>query len=77
MSIYKIEKGIPMPPAHTYQAPPPTYPFRNMEVGDSFVVPRDKEIAAWSAAARHKARTGQEMRTVLLPDGSRRIWRAS
>lgn len=33
MTAYAIEKGVPMPDR------PARYPFRDMEIGDSFVVP--------------------------------------
>lgn len=35
---YLIEKNIPVP-ADGRRGPEPKYPFRSMEVGDSFVVP--------------------------------------
>lgn len=43
----QIEKGIPIPPAATGTGggPAPRYPFRNMEVGDSFTVPLTGRIS--------------------------------
>ena len=35
--MIKIDKGVPVP--RERRGPKPLYPFRNMEVGDSFAVP--------------------------------------
>jgi hypothetical protein len=41
MSEYKIEKGVPVPPIVRKGVTHKTkYPWREMEVGDSFFVPR-------------------------------------
>jgi hypothetical protein len=63
----KIEKGIPMPHA---------YPFAQMEVGDSFVLPTNiKRVTAWIAAKRYADKHNVEFATRTTEDGSIRLWR--
>lgn len=39
--MYKIEKNISLVPRHSKNNP--LYPFKNMEIGDSFFVPFNEE----------------------------------
>lgn len=53
-STFKIERGVPLPPRGTQSA----YPFSEMKVGDSFLVPLDGrkavniQHALWFSAKR-------------------------
>ena len=54
MSDYKIEKNVPIPQGYVSRK----YPFKEMEVGDSFVVEEENynrvRQAAYSYSHRHK-----------------------
>ena len=43
-----IEKGVPVPASSAGR--PNTYPFKEMEVGDSFFVPNPKYAGVYSSA---------------------------
>lgn len=63
----KVEKNIPMPNS---------YPFAQMEVGDSFVIPHSASRASfYIAAKRFAAESGMKFATRKLPDGILRCWR--
>lgn len=67
MSLPRIEKGVPMPTS---------FPFAQMEVGDSFVLPTNtKRVTAWIAAKRYADKHGVEFATRTVEDGSIRLWR--
>lgn len=51
------------------------YPFPVMDVGDSFVVPREKEHAARLAASDWQRRHAFRFVSRRTEDGGRRIWR--
>jgi hypothetical protein len=78
-----IDKGIPMPPvdhSRNGRKKPLWLPFRQMEVGDSFVYPgatADRAGAAVSEASRRMAATFA-VRTIT-EDGKRvvRVWRVA
>jgi len=65
---YKIEKGIPVP------APRNEYPFRVMEVGDSFAVPSTESRRVRSAANNFGMRNGRKFTVKNLPNKVR-VWR--
>jgi hypothetical protein len=65
----KIEKSIPIPSR---------YPFGQMEVGDSFVIPPEMNrstvaVYAWRYAQQH----GRKFTTRKMPDGTYRCWRTA
>ena len=64
---YEIEKGIPMP-AHTKRKP--KYPWADMEVGDSFVVPGTRRPIPPKALRAD----GWRWRT-SVEEGGVRVWR--
>jgi len=71
---FKLEKDIPIPAKQTRKRPS-IYPFNNMEIGESFLVPLNKLKAARIAVGTYKRRHpdwGYASRT--LPEGFR-IWR--
>ena len=62
----KVDKGIPMPGR---------YPFDEMEIGDSFLLPPNtKLISAQVAALRFRKKTGKYFSFRKMPDGIR-VWR--
>jgi hypothetical protein len=75
---YKIDKGIPMP---VPTGSPCKYPFKDMVVGDSFLVP---EADAKNLHARIQSRANHLRASirgyklaVRRVDGGRRVWRIS
>ena len=73
MSDYEIEKDVPIPPRITRM---PKYPFRKMEVGDSFVLPKDDVKNARSSAYQLHLRTGRKFVIRLnRTNGEYRCWR--
>lgn len=85
---YLIEKNVPVP-ADGRRGPEPKYPFRSMEVGDSFVVPAgEAKFSKRSADGRPVSRVsvatsgagkrlGRRFVTRTNPDGSVRVWRTA
>lgn len=49
--MFKIEKGVSIPPKGVGIRKAEKYPFRDMEVGDSFFVPGAKTLRIASACA--------------------------
>jgi hypothetical protein len=74
MSDYKIEKKVPIPnKLYTKQ---PKWPFREMEIGDSFVLPESEVKNARSSAYQLHIRTGLKFIIRLNRDnGEYRCWR--
>lgn len=67
----KIEKGIPMPTGTKL----PKYPWAEMEVGDSFVVPDDKVIRVRSAAQQWNSNHAEKFVVRKGFDDIYRCWR--
>ena len=67
MMAYEIEKGVPLKPK---------YPFLEMDVGDSFVVPLvDRARPVRTAATRASKVYGKKFACRIQTDGSLRVWR--
>lgn len=67
----KIEKGYPIPIARRY-------PFKHMQVGDSFFVPREPNRVSAAAACWSRRHAGFKFRTLKVrEDGvcGTRCWR--
>jgi hypothetical protein len=64
----KIEKGVPMPGLGVGRSR--KYPWREMEVGDSFVIQK----SAYAQAQLASKRTGFKF-SVRKVDGAYRVWR--
>ena len=90
MSSIEIEKGIPAPPSSGKSGRRSMYPFRQMEVGDSFVFPRPFERGsenrvqsyASNLASGYAKRIGGGVRFTTgfsEKDGQRviRVWRVA
>lgn len=80
--MYKIEKGIPKPPAGRKRI----YPLYDMDIGDSFFVPRNgkpldvvmRKMSATISVAQRKS--GRVFSCRMVPDEGRkqggvRVWR--
>lgn len=73
-AAYEIEKGIPAPSPQGERC---KYPFRKMEVGDSFFVPCEHGNAI-ELAVRASARPRDEKKfTVSRVEGGVRVWRVA
>lgn len=76
--MFTIEKNVPIPEAaHLNKPTRRTYPWHEMDVGDSFVVPNTKRAAASSAMSQFNRKNQLNMRFIsyIQKDGSMRIWR--
>jgi hypothetical protein len=71
---FEIEKGVPVPSGAVSNR----YPFREMEVGDSFFVPSGATQAGnvRAAAAMAGRRHGAKFKVCQKADGVR-VWRVS
>lgn len=75
-----IEKGIPVPDAWRNKKGESKYPWKSLDVGDSFVVKKEhRKSWAFIFAAVLKAQKdhGIKLTTRLVDEGTRRIWRVS
>lgn len=71
---FKIDKNVPMPAPYSRTK----YPFRLMEIGDSFVIPDGvarQYISSYAANAGK--RLGRKFSVRKAADGSVRCWRVS
>jgi predicted signal transduction protein with EAL and GGDEF domain len=69
--MIKIEKDIPLPVRNG--GPQRLYPFKEMEIGDSFLAPI-KQSAASGHARRASLALGRKFTTATVQGGTR-IWR--
>jgi hypothetical protein len=67
--LFKIEKGVPIRGAAA-----DVYPFRDMEVGDSFLVPSGSARQARNAAYMFGARNSVKFKSRAV-SGGLRVWR--
>ena len=70
--MIEIEKNVPVPDAVRLKERR-KYPWHEMEVGDSFYVPK-RSINAISRAAYEASRNGRKFRCRSVDDGVR-VWR--
>jgi hypothetical protein len=73
----KVESGIPLP-AGTRKGPRPIYPWDQMKIGDSFLVPPDKKIDSFrrAAAVACRKRAGWKF-SVINTESGYRCWRVA
>ncbi len=78
MSTYEIEKNIPIP-GPGGRNPRPEYPFAEMEVGDSFFVPKEtnRDINQISARASAFGSATNKKFKCSTVDGGIRVWRSA
>ncbi len=69
---YKIEKDIKIPGSVGPSGAPAIYPFKDMEVGDSFLASKGAITAAAGYASRHNVKFSSRKSDV---PGQFRIWR--
>lgn len=70
--MIKIDKGIPAPTARS-GGPNARYPWNDLEVGDSFLMPVGKKFPCGSAV-HYQKRTGAKIVRRTTPEGIR-VWR--
>lgn len=70
-AMYKIEKGVTVPEGKERK-----YPFRAMEVGDSFFVPGGDRNRVGSSATMAGKRTARKF-MLRCVDGGVRVWRVA
>lgn len=71
--MFEIEKGVAIPRGRGRAG---MYPFRKMEVGDSFFVPGATAKHLSSCACQFSARHGWKF-SVRTVDGGARVWRTN
>lgn len=74
-TVFEIESDVPVPVGDTRRARR-KYPFGEMKVGDSFLVPPEGNAQRVRVAAHAWGRAkGQKFSTLTQPCGSMRVWR--
>jgi hypothetical protein len=71
MSEYKIEKNVPIPKGYVSRK----YPFKEMEVGDSFAVEEENYNRVRQAAYSYSFRNGIKLAVKRGLDGKFHCWR--
>lgn len=66
--MYAIEKNVPMPVGRS------SYPFADMQIGDSFFVPNAKATTVSVAAHSSKKKLNMKF-AVRTVNGGTRVWR--
>jgi len=70
--MYEIEKGIEIPKV-VRAAKPCKYPWKTMEIGDSFFV--ERSAREMSSMIAHAGKRWGKKFTVRTVDGGSRVWR--
>lgn len=68
---YEVERGVEIAGKRDYGH----YPWEQLRIGDSFLVPPEKASRARRAAYMRTKRTHEVFATRTQTDGSLRIWR--
>ena len=68
--VYKVESGHPIP--ENRRGRRAKYPFRDMEIGDSFICPHERVRLA---AASHAKRNGVRFTVRKIAGGKFQCWR--
>ena len=73
--MIKIEKGVPVPPAQNGR--PVTYPFGEMNIGDSFFVADvGKRFSIYSQVRYYNEKNGRTIQVVQRRESNGvRVWR--
>lgn len=71
MNSFAIEKGIPVPPEKDTKK----YPFKEMQIGDSFFIPGAKTSAVISGPITYRKTRYREQYMCRCVDGGLRVWR--
>lgn len=79
--MYEIKKNIPIPVIERHAGRPAIYPFAEMAIGDSILIPVDKNskrgLSARRSAHGYADRHSGFKFTTLFVDSGLRIWRVS
>lgn len=70
---FKVERGIPCPSVEAGMGV--RYPFRQMEIGDSFVFPSSLKANVHAAVSRIRAKTSKRFKTLKISETHCRCWR--
>jgi hypothetical protein len=83
-AVVQIDKGIPMPNPERVRGAAPKYPWRTMEVGDSFILReyagRDSTTRASAQIDYAKKSTGRQFAQRKVEENGKifiRVWRVS
>lgn len=71
---FDVEKNVPMPEERATRT---LYPFRNMEVGDSFLVPQGAPQRVNAAVYQENKKRDGVKYTQRKVEGGVRVWRMS
>ena len=71
--MFKVDKKVPLPAG--YNGPNRRYPFHEMEVGDSFLIPGARVNHGVRATAYHFGRRHNMKFTCRMVDEGMRVWR--
>ena len=74
--MLEIEKGVPIPETLPRPGKPGKYPFRSMEVGDSFVAPIEKKNSIYSSMSRIGKNLGRKYSSERN-EYTIRVWRVA
>lgn len=72
--MFNIEKDIPMPKKLYGKGKELIYPFLQMEIGESFLVPQKKAKSVTQTAYYFTKKTGKKFATRKV-EGGKRVWR--
>ena len=73
---FEIDKDIPLPPLRRNRSPKPKYPFGDLEIGDSFLVPGPKVANVRNAMGYfRKIKDSSKTFCTRRVDGGIRVWR--
>ena len=73
--MYEIEKGMPIPEIQRPRRPI-NYPWKEMQIGDSFFIPLGVTTRnAIALSAEYQGRTTEKRFTIRTVEGGVRVWR--
>jgi hypothetical protein len=75
-STIEVDRGIPLPARPGGAGAVPKYPWRTMDVGDSFLVPA-KTPRTFSAQMTNAAKSTGRKFAARTVDGGCRVWRTA
>jgi hypothetical protein len=73
--MFAIDKNVPLPEGAGARGRIAIYPFRAMQVGDSFAVPKSEAGKVRNACGIWGQRINGKFSSRTQPDGSLRVWR--
>ena len=71
---FKIEKGVPIPPRRQSGGAPMKYPWKDLQIGDSFFVPK-QTVHPFSGQANTTGKRFNMKFTLRAENGGVRVWR--